>query len=98
MLVGVILLVKAYMRHSEAQKYKLLQIQQEANQKHEIDNMKLRFFTNISHDLRTPLTLIRERLVKRISGIGVLYARFIGSNMLTPLTPPNTIFPDAARQ
>ena len=56
--ICVILLLRAYLRHNEKQKYELLRIQQEARQKHEIDDMKMRFFTNISHDLRTPLTLI----------------------------------------
>ncbi len=58
LLAGIIMLIRAYMKHNAAQKYQLLQIQQEAKQKHELDDMKLRFFTNISHDLRTPLTLI----------------------------------------
>lgn len=58
LLVGVVFLIRSYMRHNEEQKYKLLQVEQEAAQRQEIDNMKLRFFTNISHDLRTPLTLI----------------------------------------
>lgn len=39
--------------HRELENTKL-----EAQRQHQIDEMKLRFFTNISHDLRTPLSLI----------------------------------------
>ena len=38
----------------------------EVAQKHEIDEAKLRFFTNISHDLRTPLSLILIPLEKML--------------------------------
>jgi DNA-binding response OmpR family regulator len=48
----------------------LHQIELEAQRNHEIDDMKLRFFTNISHELRTPLTLIispLENVIKTIT-------------------------------
>ncbi len=55
---------------SERNRYKLQQIELEAQRNHEIDDMKLRFFTNISHELRTPLTLIispLENVIKVIN-------------------------------
>lgn len=57
-ILGILFLARRQIQRNERQKYKLVQIEQEAQQKHEIDDMKLRFFTNISHELRTPLTLI----------------------------------------
>ena len=69
LVIGILLLARRQIQRNERQKYKLIQIEQEAQQKHEIDDMKLRFFTNISHELRTPLTLIispLENVIKHI--------------------------------
>jgi signal transduction histidine kinase/ligand-binding sensor domain-containing protein/DNA-binding response OmpR family regulator len=64
--IGILLLVRRQLLRSERGKYQLAKIEQEAQQKHEIDDMKLRFFTNISHELRTPLTLIISPLENMI--------------------------------
>ena len=69
MVIGVLLFARRQILRNERQRFKLVQIEQEAQQKHEIDDMKLRFFTNISHELRTPLTLIispLENVIKQI--------------------------------
>ncbi len=66
---GILHLARRQILRNERHKYKLTQIEQEAQQKHEVDDMKLRFFTNISHELRTPLTLIispLENVIKHI--------------------------------
>ncbi|NDV83786.1 hybrid sensor histidine kinase/response regulator transcription factor [Bacteroides sp. 51] len=69
-IIGILFIARWQLLRSERSKFQLVQIEQEAQQKHEIDDMKLRFFTNISHELRTPLTLIISPLENVIKSIG----------------------------
>ena len=69
-LIGILLRGRFLILRNERNRYKVQQIELEAKQNHEIDDMKLRFFTNISHELRTPLTLIispLESVIKTIN-------------------------------
>ncbi len=65
--IVILFLARLQLLKGERNKFKMKQIELEAAREHELDDMKLRFFTNISHELRTPLTLIiapMERLIK----------------------------------
>lgn len=55
-----------FMLERERLKFRIVQERQEAKRRHELDIMKIKFFTNVSHEFRTPLTLILTPLEKII--------------------------------
>lgn len=60
-----------YLRRMKKKHQETLAIQKlemELEQQHQIEKNKMRFFTDISHDLKTPLTLIITPLEKLLSG------------------------------
>jgi signal transduction histidine kinase/DNA-binding response OmpR family regulator/ligand-binding sensor domain-containing protein len=63
-IIGVLLLQKRWFKMKGDLEYKILEDQKVE----EIHNMRLQFFTNISHEFKTPLTLILSPLDKIISG------------------------------
>jgi signal transduction histidine kinase/DNA-binding response OmpR family regulator len=69
--VGYVLLVvmaligtRRLIQQRERMKYTIAQERREAIRMHELDMMKIKFFTNVSHEFRTPLTLILTPIEK----------------------------------
>jgi len=55
-----------YKLNKQKEEYEQAQRIVEANRLHEVDELKFKFFTNISHEFKTPLTLIINPLEKLI--------------------------------
>lgn len=79
---GIIYLV--YRHFAEKKRLKMLLFQEniERDKKEQIHQAQLRFFTNISHDFRTPLSLILAALDKlRREGLKEYYYRILNGNV-----------------
>lgn len=63
-IILLLLLLRYIILEKERMNYRTEQVRVEARQRHEIDVLKIRFITNISHEFRTPLSLILTPLEK----------------------------------
>jgi signal transduction histidine kinase/CheY-like chemotaxis protein/ligand-binding sensor domain-containing protein/AraC-like DNA-binding protein len=66
-------LIWAFLRYRiqrDQEKQRMHQQQQEAEQLRQVDELKTRFFSNITHDIRTPLTLILGPAANLVSELG----------------------------
>ena len=66
LILGALLLSRQLILARERMKYKIEKERQYAQQVHELDMMKIKFITNVSHEFRTPLTLIITPLEKML--------------------------------
>ena len=58
LLAGILLVARKMIIQKARIRFALEQERRETRRMHEVDMMKIRFFTNLSHELRTPLSLI----------------------------------------
>lgn len=65
--VCILIVARRMVIHRARTRFALEQERKEAQRMHEVDVMKIRFFTNMSHEFRTPLSLIitpLERIIR----------------------------------
>lgn len=65
-LFGILYIIRRRGIEKIKSKFKLEQERQQAQRMHELDMMKIKFFTNVSHEFRTPLSLILAPLDKML--------------------------------
>lgn len=74
LIIGALILARKITLERERLRSRIIQERQEAQRMHELDALKIRFFTNISHEFRTPLSLIitpLEKIVRKGTESGV---------------------------
>lgn len=81
LLAGGVYFIFRYVNDKEKLKMQLYLENVEKDKKEQIHNAQLRFFTNISHDFRTPLSLIIAALERlRQDGLKEYYYRILNGN------------------
>ncbi|TLU92414.1 two-component regulator propeller domain-containing protein [Dyadobacter sediminis] len=68
-MIGALAVARWVLLERERLNFKIEQERREALQLHELDLMKIKFFTNVSHEFRTPLTLMLTPLESLLNSI-----------------------------
>lgn len=82
LLIGAVYMLYRYRTNRQRYLEKMKMMRMEAKHRQEMNDMKLQFFTNVSHDLRTPLTLIITPLEEMINKVSDTKQQSILNTML----------------